>query len=402
MTVVDHRNLHIGVAGPCSPKEFAHDLGAARADLPDGLGGTPVNHLVRALLDLGFRVSVATLDPTVEEGASHAYAGDQLTLHVGPYRRRRRARDRFAVERLAIRTALAQSSPDAISAHWSYEFALGAIESGHPTMVTVRDVPREILRHQPTPYRWVRWLMHREAMRRATAVAFNSEYTRTALRHRRWSTGPVLPNVLPDAMWRMGTRDPPDPEQPVFVSVNNGFGRLKNVRALLSAFSEVRGRRPGAKLILVGQGFEPAGPAATWAAEAQMSAGVEFRGPLTYRAALATVRDADVLVHPALEESFGYTLIEAASVGTPVIAGARSGAVPWVLGDGAQGVLVDVTSHRAIASAMIALVDDPSRWTALRSGAFEAGRERFAATAVAAEYARLLGGLAHARAARLG
>lgn len=400
MTCDDPANLHIGVAGPCTPTAFAKDLGVPKNHLPDGLGGTPVNHLVRALIDLGYRVSVATLAPDVAEGDLRAHVGPRLTLYVGPYRKRRRARDRFAVERAAVRDAMAQAAPDAISAHWSYEFALGAIESGCPTLVTVHDVPREIFRHHTSPYRWMRWMMHREAMKRASAVAFNSEYTRTSLRNNQWSTGPVLPNVLPDSMWCMKGRDPPKKERPVFVSVNNGFDRRKNVHTLLRAFTKVLVHQPLAQLILVGIGYEPDGPAAAWSAQAKTNVGVQFRGPLDYEATLASIGAADVLVHPALEESFGYTLIEAASLGTPVIAGAASGAVPWVLGNGAQGALVDVTSPDAIASEMIALVDDLARWERLRTRAFEVGKARFSATSVAAEYASLLGGLANARAKR--
>lgn len=50
------------------------------------------------------------------------------------------------------------------------------------------------------------------------------------------------------------------------------------------------------------------------------------------------------------------TLIEAMSQGTPVIGGARSGAVPWVLAGGRAGLLVDVREPRAIAEAMEAVL----------------------------------------------
>lgn len=402
MTSSGSTKLHIGIAGPCTPSVFSTDLDASPDELPDGLGGTPVNHLVRALLDLGHRVSIATLSMGVSEGEVRSFAGPRLAIYVGPYRARHRARDRFAVERAAVRDAMYRAAPDAISAHWSYEFALGAIDSGHPTLVTVRDVPREIFRHQPSPYRWVRWMMHRESMRRTNAVAFNSAYTRTRLGNRRLSNAPVLPNALPDPMWRLEPREPPSAEAAVFVSVNNGFGKRKNVGALLQAFAVARKQLPAARLQLIGEGFEPRGASAAWSSARELDVGVEFVGPKPYAEAMTAVKAADVLVHPALEESFGYTLIEAASMGTPVIAGKASGAVPWVLGEGAQGVLVDVASPEAIASAMIALVSDPVRWRELRERAFEVGRSRFSASAVAQDYVRLLGGLAHARAARLG
>ena len=390
LAVEEDAPLHLGVAGPCTPRLFASDLGLSPSELPAGMGGTPVNHLVRAFLDLGHRVTLATLDAEVVQGEPLRFDGAKLTLHVGPYRPRHRARDRFAVERVAITRAFEIDRPIAISAHWSYEFALGAIDSNVPTLVTVRDVPREILRLQPSPYRLIRWLMHREALRRASGVAFNSPYTRERLGAKRWGDAPILPNALPDASWSLPDRAPPDRSCPRFVSVNNGFGKRKNVRALLEAFSILRAAVPDATLTLVGAGYESDGPAAQWAQSVSVADGVCFLGSLESHQVFGAVREADVLVHPALEESFGYTLIEAASVGTPVIAGARSGAVPWVLGEGTQGVLVDVTAPQSIATAMRTLVEDQQLWSRLRTAAFELGPQRFSMTAVARQYVNVL------------
>ena len=110
----------------------------------------------------------------------------------------------------------------------------------------------------------------------------------------------------------------------------------------------------------------------------------------------------DVLVHPALEESFRYTLIEAASVGTPVIGGVASGAVQWVLADGASGLLVDVTSPDRIAAAMRSLVSHPVRWSRLRLDAFEAGRQQFTASRIGRDYVDILERISHAGTSRSG
>ena len=388
--------LHIGLCGPCSPRDFANDLDVDRDSLPAGLSGTPVNHLARSFLDLGFRVSLATLDRRVAPDNPIHVDGARMSLSVGPYRAKHRARDQFGVERRAIRDAMRRLAPTAISAHWSYEFALGAIESGIPTLVTVRDVPSEVFRFQPSPYRLVRWLMHRETMTRATSIAFNSEYTRRRVRHPRSLGARVLPNSLPDSMWRLASREPPDRWNPIFISVNNGFGARKNVQALVRAFGRVRRTLPGARLRLIGSGFEPGGPAATWASRHASNERVEYLGKLDYGVMLEALQAADVLVHPSLEESFGYTLIEAASVGTPVIAGENSGAVPWVLGNGDQGVLVDVRSPEAIATAMLSIVGDGATWSALRERAFQRGRARFSASGVAKQYVEALQEVARA------
>jgi L-malate glycosyltransferase len=364
------------------------------------LGGTPVNLLAAALLDLGHQITLATLDPALPVGEVVMLEGPNLTIEIGAYRPRHRARDRFAVERSFITKALARHQPDVISAHWSYEFALGALDTNIPTLVTVHDVPRQIFWHQPNPYRLVRWWMHRQTLARADRLAFNSPYTQQMLGWPRGQEAIVLPNAVPDRQWVLQDRESPNPRGAHLVSVNNGFSKRKNVHRLIEAFAEIRGRCPEARLDLVGGGFESGGPAAEWAMKRGCAEGIKFIGPLDYPATLERISEADILVHPSLEESFGYTLIEAVSVGTPVIAGRASGAVPWVLGGGQFGVLVNEKSPAAIADAVVDLVNEPQRWSRLRIQAFEGCRERFASSAVAAKYVEVLRSIRDARPAR--
>jgi glycosyltransferase involved in cell wall biosynthesis len=394
--------MHIGIAGPATPSELAAYLHPSSRIELFGMGGTPVNILVSALLDLGHRVTLATLDPALRSGQSARLEGPNLTIEIGPYRPRHRARDFFAVERSAITNAFLRQTPEVISAHWSYEYALGALETKIPTLVTVRDIPGEVFRHHPHPYRLVRWWMHRMVISRADKLAFNSPYTRDALGCPRGELSVVLPNYIPDRQWVLRDREPPRPRVPRLVSINNGFGKLKNVKRLIRAFREIRVHCPQARLDLVGGGFEPDGPAVKWASKQGLAEGIDFIGPLDYFTTLQRLRDADVLVHPSLEESFGYTLIEAACVGTPVVAGRDSGAVPWVLGNGEFGVLVDVKSPEAIANAVLALVDDGEQWSRLRQAAFEGEKKRFSSSVVAERYVEVLRGMPHARVASHG
>ena len=346
-------------------------------------------------MSMGFHVTLATLCDSVQPNEMRVFSGPRFDLLVGHYRPRHRARDRFRSERDAIRQALDSARPDVATAHWSYEYALGAIDSGVPTLVTVHDVPRVVTRLQPTPYRLMRWWMHRETMARASLVVFNSPYTRDQVNHHRWRAADVVPNALPSASWTAGLKaaSGPDSVSPVFVSVNNGFGRLKNVRTLVESFALVKAALPGATLRLVGSGYERGGPAEAWATRASLSAGLQFMGPLEYSTVLRVVEDADIMIHPSLEESFGMTLVEAISVGTPVIGGERSGAVPWVLHEGRAGLLVDVRSPKSIAGAMMRLSQDGDLWRSLRSTAHALCKERFSMDRVALKYVRLLEGL---------
>ena len=79
---------------------------------------------------------------------------------------------------------------------------------------------------------------------------------------------------------------------------------------------------------------------------------ISFLGATAHGAVLDLMCRSDVLLHPAVEESFGVVIAEAMAIGLPVIAGKQSGAVPWVVED--IGHLVDVSSPGAMAEALLA------------------------------------------------
>ena len=66
------------------------------------------------------------------------------------------------------------------------------------------------------------------------------------------------------------------------------------------------------------------------------------------------------------------TLIEAMAQGTAVVGGKVSGAVPWVLGEGKAGLLVDVQDPRALADGISAMLTKPS----FRQELADAGHKR--------------------------
>jgi glycosyltransferase involved in cell wall biosynthesis len=96
----------------------------------------------------------------------------------------------------------------------------------------------------------------------------------------------------------------------------------------------------------------------------------------------------DVLVCPSAFESFGITYLEAWAAGKPVI-GARAGAVPTVIDEGTDGLLVQYDDDLALAREVVDLVREPLR--AARMGA--AGRAkvlaRHAWPLIADEYRRV-------------
>jgi len=352
----------VGIAGPVSTallqKYLYNDRGHENQPIV-GMGGISVCHVARGLLDRGLRVHIYTLDPNVDDVV--VYRGEALTVYVGPFRRRGRMRDFMRQERRWIQRFIQADPPDLVHAHWTYEYALGALAASPPTVVTVRDWPPAILQQHRDLYRLGRLLMSLAVWAKGRHFIANSPYIQARVQPLVSSPVPVIPNGIDDSLF---TRRPPPPT-PVLVSVNNGFRRRKNLGTLLKAFAHIRRAYPDVVLRLVGKEFGPDERAHCWARAHGLTDGVDFVGYRTYRDALDEIRHATLLVHPALEESFGMTLLEAMASGVAVVAGKDSGAVPWVTDHGSAACLTDVSDPDALADAVIGLLDRPAqqkRW----------------------------------------
>jgi glycosyltransferase involved in cell wall biosynthesis len=285
---------------------------------------------------------------------------------------------------------MAGSGCDVIHAHWNYEFALAALASRVPTLVTAHDWAPLILRLHPDPFLLSRLAMSFSALRTAPRLTAVSPYLAGKLAP--WTRAgarppTVVPNGVPTGLLE-NHRDAPNGPGPVLGAVCNGFGRLKNTATLLRAFALVRGHLD-ARLVLVGVHHGPGEPAEQWAAREGLAGGVDFRGAVPAASLPALLDSFDVLVHPSLEESFGMAVLEAMARRVAVIGGQRSGAVPWLLDGGRAGVLTDVSDAHALARSMLSLAADPARRRHLVAAAHERARTEFTLPAVTDRYEQL-------------
>src|SRR6185295_7222403 len=134
---------------------------------------------------------------------------------------------------------------------------------------------------------------------------------------------------------------------PTIVSIG-AAGRRKNISSLLEAFRLIRRDLPDAELHLVGPGLDERGEIAR---RQPSGSSAHFHGPLSREEIGALFARSWLMIHPSLEETFGMSIAEAMAAGVPVVGGAASGAVPWVLDGGRVGVLADVTDPTDIARA---------------------------------------------------
>lgn len=136
------------------------------------------------------------------------------------------------------------------------------------------------------------------------------------------------------------------------------LGHEKNVDVVLKAFALLLERYPGHRLDILGDG--PARESLVRLAERLgIAEHVRFGGFVDRNTLGKTYRDYDAFVTASTIETQGIVLLEAMAAGLP-IAGVRALAIPELVIDGRDGLLVDPGDEHALADAMGRLVGDQS------------------------------------------
>lgn len=390
--------MKIGIAGPIAIESVASFLQGDIKGLPIGYPGAPLlGTLIGALLDRGHTVTAysTSSDLPTNTSVSASHGRFKITLCAARLRAFRysnghlgRAADAFKLERNALRQVIQNDAPDVIHAHWSYEFALAAIASGLPHVVTCHDAPQVVLKYSPDPYRLVRYFMARRVLNKARVLTAVSPYLKQKINC--YARAPII--VVPNPVPMLPDRDTErvrtyNPEFPRIVMVLNGWGVRKNPKPALRAFAILRRQFPTAELMIMGNDFGVGQKAEIWAKSQNLVDGVHFMGTQPYSVLLSKLAESDLLLHPALEETFGMSIVEAMAQGVPVVGGRVSGAVPWIIGDG--GAITDVTSASAIAATIAVLLSDSALYFACGQRARVRVSEQFSADQVAAAYEQI-------------
>lgn len=149
------------------------------------------------------------------------------------------------------------------------------------------------------------------------------------------------------------------------------FKALKNPLMLVDAFASLERQFPAARLRLAGAGPQEAKIIARLR-EVGMQDHCDLPGPYTtFRQKRSFMQSLDVLVHPSLTEGTPNTIIEAMSMGLPIIA-TSVGGVPDLLARD-SGILVPPGDVVALTEAMHHLAVNPK----LRESLGQAARDRY-------------------------
>ena len=370
--------MNIAICAPVDIRGLARSAGQDIHNIPPGLGSTVTTPLIIELLHRGHSVTVYTLSNALPKETFYDW-GD-LRIFVGPSRQWGAARTFFHQETAYLQRVITADSPSFVHAHWTYEFALGALGSGCRSLITIHDLPWKVLRFHPDKHRAVRLLM--AYLVACKGKAFTAVSQDAATHFRRYFTPgapiTVVPNFVDDAVFRLGRAPLPDKGGAfTFATIIQGWGsKGKNATTALKAFSLLRREVPDSRLLMIGRGYELGGPAERWAVAEKLASGVEFAGALDHPLMLERVHsDADAIVHPSLNESFSMAAVEGMALGKPVIGGSATPGIREVLALGDAGVLVNVTDPAAIAAAMKRLACD----SAYRFDLAQRGYERASA-----------------------
>lgn len=145
------------------------------------------------------------------------------------------------------------------------------------------------------------------------------------------------------------------PENVLLIGVVAQLIERKGHRVLFEALRQLTAGLPPFVVVIFGQGPMRE----TLEAEAQvspLSGHVRFAG---FRQDLARWMGClDLLIHPALMEGLGVSLLQASAAGVPIIA-SRAGGIPEAVHDGINGVLVPPGDASALAGVLDSLLRNP-------------------------------------------
>lgn len=377
--------MNIGIAAPVEISSLQNHLtNLTENELKLGLGGTAINILIDGFIKAGHKVTVFTLDPIIKD--KYILEGPYLKVILGHFRASSKWKwvDFCRKEFLQIKRFIKEEehNVDIINAHWSYEFAIGAMLSKPPHLITFRDHSQTILKMTWHPYRLTRLIMDMWVRKKGKRFSFNSLYLKSLIK----KEGLVIPNPIRESEIGSSRKFPIKKGKIKICFIANGWGYGKNPECAIEAFYLLQKQIQNVELHLIGHGYIEKGKKYDFVCKNKRDKNVRFRGGMKHNELLKELNQFDLLLHTSREESFGNNLIEAMAKGIPVVAGKLSGAVPWVLDNGFAGCLTNVESPEEIARDLQRLLTDADYYEELSKNGIKNLHNRFIQEKVCALY----------------
>lgn len=327
-------------------------------ELPSHVEGVPV-HLFQArhLLPM-FEVSGITSAALLRTARRMMRGADLVHVHL--------MRDLVTLP--AALLALATRTPLVVQTH-------GMIDPTEKKVAQLTDVlgVRKVLREADA-------VLHLTEMERVdvNAVAAPVQLTRTVR---------LVNGVRPQE--RKPARDPGRPPTVLYLA---RIQERKRPEDFIAAMPHVLAHHPDARFVLAGPDTGALAGTLALARKLGVTDSLDHVGPLEHDAVLAAGREADVYVLPAIEEPFPVSVLEAMSVGTPVVITRTCGQGPDVSGAGAGRVIdsrvgEDAANARKVAEAILELLE-PEAAEQAGKAAWQLVNDQFTIEAVTATLRR--------------
>ena len=364
--------------------------------LPEGYFGAPfLGDIIAELLKKGNEViAITTTQSDNVDFSVKVFNNGNFTWIVVPKRKHTlrfnrfrlgRILDFYSLERKLILQQLKLHKPQIVHAHWGYEFAHCAIRSGFKNLVTIHDNPIVIAKFHKSIYRvlkmiYATYLINRMPYR-STVSPYMMPYVSKFKGQCRLIPNPIQINFDHKALSGLINERMQNLEQtPKIVMIMNGWDARKNGKNGLIAFNLLKEYYPLAELHLFGSGTEYGGLAYQDATSLKLN-NVFFNGKVERTYLLNKLSGMHILLHTALEESFGVVLIEAMSLGIPAIGGNQSGAVPWVINE--SRLLTDVSNPDKIFQTIINCIKFYGEFSSV---VFDNASSRFSSKTIVEQY----------------
>jgi glycosyltransferase involved in cell wall biosynthesis len=344
--------MKIVLLGSVNPLDF--DLSQEDYNRINGLKfgrSVPISDLAISLIELGHDVTVIGIVGAADSVLSMKTENGVKLIYVpGRRQEKLKAITFYSVERKSILSQIASARPDVVHAHWTYEYALAAQDSGLPHVITVHDEPWEILRDFRNLYFFLRLLIAiRVRSRGSENFVFVSEYIRSLWNQRMFATGgEVIPN-----MNRLSIVKSNQSGRLNHVITVGNTNRRKNIRGLLAAWQMALLINPNLRLHIVGPGLG-AGDSLAKEFDSKFEFGqVTWHGSVGRRDLSNLYSRCKVLVHPSLHEPFGLIYLEAFASNLGVITFEKSGSATEVVGK--AGLILKDDSPKSLSDAILNL-----------------------------------------------
>lgn len=144
------------------------------------------------------------------------------------------------------------------------------------------------------------------------------------------------------------------PLKPIFLS-NRNLEPMYNVACVLRAFQLIQRRFPESRLVVAGDGSQRA--ELENLANGLNLCGVEFIGRVAPEHMSELYDAADIYLNSSNIDNMPGSIIEAFASGLPVVT-TDAGGIPYIVTDGATGLLVRLNDHEAMAKRAIRLIED--------------------------------------------